>query len=181
MQPWHYILLVGAVIFIGGFIMPRNKSAAALPNQTVQNMEIALEQFMENMEKDNDELVQLVANVQASLKQEAEQKDKRIAALEKRCELLERQLQKEPDRPAPAAPPAEAEVRSSAVSAGAAPVQAASAAPDSSSIQVRYAELFQLYKQGKSIEAIARKLAMNKGEVQLIIQLAKKEDRAHVQ
>jgi DNA-binding NarL/FixJ family response regulator len=46
-------------------------------------------------------------------------------------------------------------------------------------IQVRYSELFQLYGQGKSIEVISKKLGMNKGEVQLIIQLAKQEEAAH--
>lgn len=47
------------------------------------------------------------------------------------------------------------------------------------SIADRYAELFRLYREGKSIESIAKKLGMNKGEVQLIIGLAKQEG-AHV-
>ncbi|MDF2815210.1 MAG: hypothetical protein K0Q81_1410, partial [Paenibacillus sp.] len=44
-------------------------------------------------------------------------------------------------------------------------------------IRYRYTELFALEKQGKSIDHIAKKLGMNKGEVMLIIQLAKQEDR----
>ncbi|MNG03181.1 hypothetical protein D3C84_862490 [compost metagenome] len=54
--------------------------------------------------------------------------------------------------------------------------------PDQSrpSIRDRYVELFELYDQGKSIEAVARKLGMNKGEIQLIIQLAKQEEGARV-
>jgi hypothetical protein len=44
-------------------------------------------------------------------------------------------------------------------------------------IRYRYMELFALEKQGKSIDHIAKKLGMNKGEVMLIIQLAKQEDR----
>jgi hypothetical protein len=40
-------------------------------------------------------------------------------------------------------------------------------------ITERYAELFDLYRQGKSIEFIAKKIGMNKGEVILIIDLAK--------
>jgi hypothetical protein len=46
-------------------------------------------------------------------------------------------------------------------------------------VRARYAELFQLHEQNKSVEHIAKKLNMNKGEVQLILQLAKQEEQAH--
>jgi DNA-directed RNA polymerase specialized sigma24 family protein len=45
-------------------------------------------------------------------------------------------------------------------------------------IRDRYANVFQLYDQGKSTDYIAKKLDMNKGEVMLIIQLAKQEGQA---
>jgi hypothetical protein len=44
----------------------------------------------------------------------------------------------------------------------------------------RYAELFNLHDQGKGVEIIAKKLGMNKGEVNLIIQLSKQEERSRV-
>jgi len=44
-----------------------------------------------------------------------------------------------------------------------------------STIRGRYAELISLYERGRSIEQIAKTLHMNKGEVQLILQLAKRE------
>jgi hypothetical protein len=47
-------------------------------------------------------------------------------------------------------------------------------------IRERYAELFQLYDQNKSIDYIARKLGMNKGEVGLILELARQEERFNV-
>ena len=43
-------------------------------------------------------------------------------------------------------------------------------------LMLRYPELFYLYRQGKSIEQIAKKLGINKGETALIIQLAKQEE-----
>ncbi|WP_261381309.1 DUF6115 domain-containing protein [Paenibacillus cremeus] len=43
----------------------------------------------------------------------------------------------------------------------------------------RYKELFQLHEQGKSTDHIAKKLGMNKGEINLIVQLARQEERAH--
>lgn len=44
----------------------------------------------------------------------------------------------------------------------------------------RYHDLFKLYNQGKSVEYIAKKIEMNKGEVQLIIQLANQGDKFSV-
>ncbi|MDF2924695.1 MAG: hypothetical protein K0R57_3609 [Paenibacillaceae bacterium] len=43
-------------------------------------------------------------------------------------------------------------------------------------IRSRYEELFQLYEDGKSVEYIAKKTGLNKGEVSLIIQLAQQEE-----
>ncbi|WP_201318462.1 MULTISPECIES: hypothetical protein [unclassified Paenibacillus] len=44
-------------------------------------------------------------------------------------------------------------------------------------IKQRYAELFELYELGKSMDFIAKKLGMNKGEISLILLLAKQEER----
>ena len=49
-------------------------------------------------------------------------------------------------------------------------------APPVHSIKSRYAELFDLYEQGKSIDMIAKSTGLQRGEVQLIIQLAKQEE-----
>lgn len=42
-------------------------------------------------------------------------------------------------------------------------------------ISERYAELLELYERGRSVEQVAKAMNMNKGEVQLILQLAKRE------
>lgn len=55
----------------------------------------------------------------------------------------------------------------------------ADCASGSGSLRRRYSELFLLHDQGKSVDAIARRLGMNNGEVSLIIQLAKREGEAH--
>ncbi|MHA6484371.1 DUF6115 domain-containing protein [Paenibacillus sp. strain BS8-2] len=201
MEPWHYIALLGAVVAVGALSMPRNR-AANQPVQSVQNMETALEQFMENMERDNDDLLKLVAKSQADAKAEGERKDSRIAALEQRCETLDNQLTVTLDKLAQTAATPVSHVNSDAgkeldsrtISLG----TSTAARPEcnltieeierpssvetaqSNTIVSRYSELFYLYEQGKSIEAIAKKLGMNKGEVQLIIGLAKQEGAAHV-
>lgn len=187
MQPYlQYIVLLGAVVIVGAFIMPRKKHDSALPPQTMQNMENALEQFMENMEKDNEELVQLVRNAQLESKADATRKDQRIAQLEQKCEQLTDQLQimhsnrvpagQQAERPAN--PPSEDRITQEHPEIVQSEPDKASA-PEAKTIQSRYKDLFELYEQGKSIETISKKLGMNKGEVQLIIQLAKQEGAAH--
>ncbi|WFA20365.1 hypothetical protein ERY13_25585 [Paenibacillus mucilaginosus] len=51
--------------------------------------------------------------------------------------------------------------------------------PAPKNIKDRYEELFRLYEQGKSTDAIAKKLGLNKGEIHLILQLAKQEEKTH--
>lgn len=175
MQPWQYIVLAGAVILVGAFIMPRKKQEGGQSSQSVRNMETALDHFMENMEKDNEQLLTLVAEAQQSSRQEAAKKDERIAALEQRCEQLEKLLLESVVKPA-AAGALEPEL----VSVRLETPEPSQDTTKEGTIHARYAELFKLYGDGKSIEAIAKKLGMNKGEVQLIIGLSRQEEAARV-
>ncbi|MEK3882166.1 hypothetical protein [Paenibacillus sp. PL2-23] len=198
MDSWQTIALVGAVVIMVAFFVPKKKPEAEESTQSVRNMETALDQFMENMEKDNEQLMQLVAETQKSSKLEAVRKDERIASLEQRCGQLEKLLQDAIVSPALAAahpqprlaqPPASHPGLSSGTPAEKNPVDALQPAspdyaeqepkPKPDSIHARYAELFQLYGEGKSVEAIAKRLGMNKGEVQLIIGLSRQEEAAH--
>lgn len=69
-----------------------------------------------------------------------------------------------------AAPPAEA-----AAAAAAGEPEASEAADAPTSIRSRYADLLDLHERGRSVEQIAKTLGLNKGEVQLILQLARRE------
>jgi hypothetical protein len=194
MQPWLNVVLVGAVVIVVAFLMPKKKPGSEQSSQSVRNMETALDQFMENMEKDNKQLLQLVAETQKTSKEEAQQKDQRISLLEERCGQLESLLQETVVRPAIAAsshPQPEDAIAALRETSASAPqeLNADSKKSDSpelhvkaknpDSIHARYTELFQLYGEGKSVEAIAKRLGMNKGEVQLIIGLSKQEESAH--
>jgi len=55
----------------------------------------------------------------------------------------------------------------------------ASASDKPASIRERYGELVAMYERGRSVEQVARAMNMNKGEVQLILQLAKREVSPH--
>jgi hypothetical protein len=143
-------------------------------------MEIALEQFMENMESDNKELVELVKQAQTDNAEQLAIRERRIIDLEHRCADLEARLEKVLVQPAAAV----IQVKDAAVMSATADSQQSPAVEEQPeprvSIRTRYPGLFELYDSGKSIDTVSRKLGMNKGEVQLIIQLAKQEECARV-
>lgn len=149
-------------------------------------METALEQFMDNMEQDNQELVALVAKSQEEAREDQQLKELRIAELELKCTQLEEALQRcqqAADRKAiQAATAIDLPASQADLDATASQIQSQSPShadqPDLAerAIKSRYKLLFDLYEEGKSIEAIAKKLSLNKGEVQLILGLAKQEE-----
>lgn len=176
MSNWVYIVLVGAVVLVFALLVPRKKETAADSNQAVRNMEVALEQFMENMEMDNQELVKLVAATKESERSQSDKKEQRINELESKLVKLEQLLEQQRQN----VPAIAVSEQPAAVVTPEMPVQQAAqeeelVAPPST-IGGRYASLLELYSQGKSIEAIAKKMGMNKGEVQLILQLVKREE-----
>ncbi len=193
MEAWQYIVIVGAAVLTAAFVMPRNRTGQA--GQTTVQMETALEQFMENMEKENEEIVRLISDAQQTAKRDAERQAKRMAELEKRCADLAEELRQLKSAAAEAERGAVARQAAAAAASATSGMQLreadVSGEPETASghrdagegrepdsIQTRYAELFRLYAEGKSIEAVAKKLGMNKGEVQLIIGLAKQEEIA---
>lgn len=186
MEPWQYVVLLGAVAAVAAVVLPGKKdSGAGRPEQTMRNMETALEQFMENMEADNREMVELLAKAKNEAREMALKREERIVELEKRCAELEQSLLiRLSEHAQPAAPVA-------AVRTVDSPSQPGGPDPDSEgivnikepaqaqhplTIRRRFPQLFELYDAGKSVEAVARKLGMNKGEVQLILQLSKQEE-----
>lgn len=192
MEPWQTIMLVGGVAVVCAAVLPRRQrvnTPQSDQSQTVRNMETALEQFMENMEADNKEMMQLVTKSSQDTQLQAVKRDERIGQLEKRCAELE-QLLREQSKQFDAAI---AQVKDQAALAAAQAVQLVKAESSAAaevvsepqvqvertpSIRERYADLFELHRNGKSIDAIAKNLGLNKGEVQLILQLSKQEEEA---
>ncbi|MGG4146180.1 hypothetical protein ABEW34_24055 [Paenibacillus algorifonticola] len=188
MSNWQYIVLLGAVVVVFGLLLPRRKQPAAA--QAVNNMEVSLEQFMENMEQDNRELTALIVQSQEEARAKAQRSEERLAELERKYSAMEQLFEQQK---ASAVAVQAAQVIPVKVDVPITPIPAVlqeepeeleepeePASPVKQSIQERYADLFALHQQGKSIEAIAKKMNMNKGEVQLILQLAKQEEGARV-
>ena len=63
MEPWQTIMLLGAVAIVCAAVYHAKQYQIMIQqttSQTVRNMETALESFMENMESDNRQMVELV-------------------------------------------------------------------------------------------------------------------------
>ncbi|RXZ76934.1 hypothetical protein EBB07_32040 [Paenibacillaceae bacterium] len=191
-QPWHYIVLLGAFIIVCALVLPRRSKAEPAKPADLSNLEDSLELFMSSMEKDNRELVEMVAQTRQEWQADTAQREQRITRLEQaNTELARTVASQRQEFDALTLRAAQAPRRSEPGTLHAAK-QLAAATEDSTAgerleeqgiaqetpdIRGRYASLFALHEQGKSIEYIARKSGMNKGEVQLILQLSRQEEQ----
>ncbi|SEN33078.1 DUF6115 domain-containing protein [Paenibacillus sp. OV219] len=190
MEPWQTIMLVGGVAVVCAAVLPRkaNGNKQSDQSQTVRNMETALEQFMENLEADNKEMMQLVTKSSQDTQHQAAKRDERIGQLEKRCAELEQLISEQAKQLEAAIAQARDQASWAAAQLAHAKVESSAAEEvaivqqepivQTPSIRERYADLFELHQHGKSIDAIAKNLGLNKGEVQLILQLSKQEEAA---
>ncbi|MFD1990892.1 DUF6115 domain-containing protein [Paenibacillus nicotianae] len=195
MPGWIYIVLIGAVAIVYGFLLPkaRNVAATAQSMATVDKVEDTLEHYMAEIEKENEEIIDLVSKI----KQESTAKQ--LALQEQLTEMRQRliQLEQKPDpiiiqsvaQPISSMqnpshmPPQGTGTQGDALRESAARMAQEHSEPiveqqpeTTERIQDRYQELFALYKNGKSIDTIAKTIGLQRGEVQLILQLAKQED-----
>ena len=180
-EPWQLIVLLGAATVAAALLMPRRRAGSRPGEASAAQLQTALEQFMETMEADNREIAESIAGIERKVREENAGRDERIAALERRAAELEQMLSRTERR---------LEERIDGLGRGAmadeaspeadqdAPREDAGSDPEREepTIRSRYAELFKLHEQGKSVEAIAKQAGLNKGEVMLILQLAKREE-----
>lgn len=198
-EPWFYIVALGAAITGFAWMMP--KSGDAGPKQEFVSEE-SYNPLLEDLEAENRELLDAIAKFKREHDGTIETLGSRIVELEQQMKSLTEQsrLPAAPaDYPPSASPLATTPARSTSTSnpaevpsvvdavAPAIAAYAADAAPESSAfpetelppatIRGRYAELLDMHEKGKSVEQIAKATGMNKGEVQLILQLARQEER----
>lgn len=197
-EPFMYVVMIGLLILVFSSLLPKNQTAASKLSspQLMKEMEETMEGFLAELEEDNQKLI----GTMAAMKQEHEAAVSRLAdridSLEKqfqeqrsewnrlairRVERQEAELLERSRVPVAANVPALAAAASAVPSELAAvPVPVKEEAPPAT-IRSRYQELFRMHEEGKSVEYIAKKTGMNKGEVNLIIQLAVQEDRKGAQ
>ncbi|MNJ39528.1 hypothetical protein D3C77_344040 [compost metagenome] len=202
-EPWIYIVMLGIASILYAIFLPGRKPGG----ETANEMEAIFEQYMAEFEKENEELIDLIAGMKqdftskqlaqqesiVELRQrllEVEQSNRQLAA---RFESLEvPPVPEESSSLSPIEPSSQAAVHQAvhhpseavpplAVQASAAAEAAASTSEEeevqtTDSLRDRYPELFELYAKGKSIDMIAKSIGIQRGEVQLILQLANREE-----
>jgi hypothetical protein len=173
MYPWMYVVLLGLVLIVYARALPKSETVVQ-KNTVVQEIEETIEHFAVEMDEQNRAILDLFSKTRQDYEVEMSKLSGRLELLEKQKsqlsqELIKIQVTKEPE-------PVVQEVEEPAEVV----VEADELPPYSLSMKSRYAELFSLYDQGKGVEMIAKKLGMNKGEVNLIIQLSRQEEKARV-
>jgi hypothetical protein len=186
MSPWLSVLLFGVAVFGFAWLMPQRASGKEGSGAVD---EAAYDRLLEDLEMENRELVDAVEKFK-------EEQDQTVHLLGNRIIELERQMKVWTEQATAAAVPlslpvdpaadavAFAESGATQNPAAEAPVQ-----PDvqqeaesqesvlpPTSVRVRYAQLISMHNKGRSVDQIAKTAGMNKGEVQLILQLASREE-----
>lgn len=191
LSPWLSIVLLGVAITGYAWMMP--KQARSDKTSEFQG-EAAYEQLLEDLEAENRELIDAVAKFKREQDETVDKLNRRVVDMEHQMKLFSLQASAVPQ-----AAIARTELASASVpEVGIDPVQpqekvvAPADVPVVSpietkpsvptvdlSIRGRYQDLLSLHDKGRSVEQIAKSLGMNKGEVQLILQLARREEEQH--
>lgn len=190
MQPWVYIVLVGVAAILYALLLPARVKEGKAEQQSLKETEAALELYMADIERENEELVQLVSSIkqqsqtnQNVMQGQINELQNQLAGLQSTTELLEARVTEESKSLKELATTVEkgshvkmeANVNTS-IQQGMDAVQPEEKTKPISSIKLRYPRLFELHEQGKSIDSIAKTAGLQRGEVQLILQLAKQEE-----
>ncbi|WNR46672.1 DUF6115 domain-containing protein [Paenibacillus roseipurpureus] len=196
MQPVLYVILLGLLLIVYARFIPASQGNVSDAKTTVvKEIEDTIEHFAAEMDEQNQAMLDLFSKTKQDYEVELAKLAGRLETLERQKHELSRELttlsvnQQQPNR---------AESTLSTVANDlqepisqpiqqvnpVAPVEAENVPEEpvyqGLSMKSRYVELFGLHDQGKSVEAIAKKLNMNKGEVSLILQLARQEERTRV-
>ncbi|TJY43164.1 hypothetical protein E5161_04495 [Cohnella pontilimi] len=191
MSPWLSVVLFGVAVFGFSWLMPKRgqgEDRAGIVG------EAAYDRLLEDLEMENRELVDAVAKFKDEQDETVRRLGNRIVEMERQMKLWTDQQFSAPAVPSlqtassAGSPAAPVTVEASAIPAASVEVPEAPAPAaeeqagveetdvPSTSIRVRYAELIAMHDKGRSVEQIAKAAGMNKGEVQLILQLARREE-----
>lgn len=190
MQPWVYIVLLGVAAILYAFIIPARSKVGNVEKQSLKETEAALELYMADIERENDELVQLVSGIKqqsqsnqllmqeqiSELRGQLTELQNNSLLLEARVAIEEKNLQQLTHSFEKGATDAVTVAEDSLRREEPRLEQPEAKQKPISSIKLRYPRLFELHEQGKSIDSIAKTAGLQRGEVQLILQLAKQEE-----
>lgn len=169
-SPWLYIVLAGIVLIVYSRLLP--KASSSEPAAAVhQDLDQTIEEFANQIEQENQELVHMISNMRQYYEEQMTRQMKRIDLLEQQIKTLQQKSYEHNHI-------INTDNLSSTVNV-LTPTTSDSQQEVKRDLRDRYDQLFQLYDSGRSMDYIAKKLNMNRGEISLILQLAKQEDRAN--
>lgn len=187
-EPWFYIVMLGVAAILYGFLIP-GRANNMKPNQN-NEIEATLEQYMAEIENENQELIHLITQMKQDFTTKQLATQEQIVELRNRLVTVEQGMQSQElklrtftstqettlmARMSEAAA-TEPDLKQVVIEEKATPVLEEPIKKHEDSLHDRYPELFELYNQGKSIDMIAKAVGIQRGEVQLILQLANKEE-----
>lgn len=196
-KPWVYIVLLGLLFIVYARLLPRPQAGGKAGDKGVlSEMEETMEHFAAELEEQNQALIQMFADTKKDYELHSAKLFARVEQLERQNDQLQQHVGKlslEQQQAAArlldsqkaflnqaAALQPEAAARTEAPTPAAEMPESLPKPVSLMNVKERYGDLFQLYDQGKSTDFIARKLGMNKGEINLILQLAKREAQSNV-
>ena len=182
-QIYLYVALVGVVLVL--FALTRsNKGAApvAAPTMTagggMSDLELkkTLDEFMQELDKENVQMLDSFTNLQIEIRQKLDEQQQTIQALELRLSTLadrQDQLEKQVAEQQTALMESAALEPERLAEPAAPSPQAASAF----AFNEKYAKVVELSRQGMTADQIARETDIGIGEIQLVLDLARREER----
>lgn len=191
-DPWFYIVMLGIAAILYALFLPGRKGIGQeAGDKTNSHIEEALEQYMEDIASENQQIIDMIATIKQDTVAKQLSQQESISELRQRLgsvELALRQLEasallsnasggaevlSKNDIPDPASGNGVSEKKEEEVEPEISEKETEEA--NEPSLRSRYPELFELYDRGKSIDAIAKSIGLQRGEVQLILQLADRE------
>ncbi|MCD9023390.1 hypothetical protein [Cohnella silvisoli] len=192
-SPWMSIVLLGVAITGYAWMMPKKSGSRGKESGFVS--EAAYDQLLEDLETENRELLDAVANFKKEQDETVDKLGRRIVDMEHQMRKWQEQSQSPPaavpfdSKPLIAAtnsfpsdeilaptPTVQQSIEEPVVIAVA---DVAEVELPPTTIRGRYPALLEMHDKGRSVEQIAKAMGMNKGEVQLILQLARREEQHH--
>ncbi|TCP58849.1 hypothetical protein EV586_10148 [Tumebacillus sp. BK434] len=180
-QLYLYVALIGLALVLYALTRTKGTAQAPAPDRPApaavdQELKDLLDDFMNELERDNVKLIDGFNKLQIEQKEQIASQNKIIRTLEKRIIELETKLAAAPQ---PDLMPTQ-ETPAALVSAAPAPaaVAAATVAEETAKpafvMQEKYAHVLTLSRQGLTPEQIARDTGIGVGEILLVIGLAKR-------
>lgn len=173
MEPWSTLVVLGVGITLFAWFMPKTKPQTG--GKMIKDVEATLEQYLAEIELENEKVIESIQKWKQDFSHTNNLREKEIQDMKQQILNLEQQVSSLMNVNAFSSTNIEAAVEKMDDTAADDTGVEEITIQEESTIHKRYNEVFQLESEGKSMDYIAKKLDMPKGEVQLILRLGERE------